>query len=386
MDHAHCGDSHRGRRCVGLHEQPCNRAGRRGGLVRRARLAGAAGSDDHPRSSGDGRRFRAAGSQPRARERFGEASAVLPRRRDAEAVERLRHQDGSLAAGRRTGTASSRRSATARSTATSPTPRWRRRWRAATRRARPTPAIPAAAPSFALGHPEKVDRLRMARGARDDRRLQEDHRRLLRAAPPKYSYWNGCSAGGRQAMKAAQRFPADFDGIIAGAPGLDWTGRAAQAAAGREGARRTKPRACPQPQRQLLHRPWSRRATRRRREGRPASRIRSAASSIPPCCNAKAATSATCLTASASRDGATDLLGRGEPEDQTRDHRPRARAASWDGPTWAGRRQRARPGSISSASSSSAIRAGTCRSSTSTPTSCAPRKWTTTRSMRSIRT
>jgi feruloyl esterase len=30
-------------------------------------------------------------------------------------------------------------------------------------------------------------------------------------------------------MKAAQRFPADFDGIIAGAPGLDWTGRAAQA-------------------------------------------------------------------------------------------------------------------------------------------------------------
>jgi feruloyl esterase len=30
-------------------------------------------------------------------------------------------------------------------------------------------------------------------------------------------------------MKEAQRFPADFDGIVAGAPGLDWTGRAAQA-------------------------------------------------------------------------------------------------------------------------------------------------------------
>jgi feruloyl esterase len=43
------------------------------------------------------------------------------------------------------------------------------------------------------------------------------------------SYWNGCSTGGRQAMKEAQRFPADFDGIIAGAPGLDWTARAAQA-------------------------------------------------------------------------------------------------------------------------------------------------------------
>src|SRR6185312_16226106 len=43
------------------------------------------------------------------------------------------------------------------------------------------------------------------------------------------AYWNGCSAGGRQALKEAQRFPADFDGIIAGSPGLDWTGRATQA-------------------------------------------------------------------------------------------------------------------------------------------------------------
>jgi feruloyl esterase len=49
------------------------------------------------------------------------------------------------------------------------------------------------------------------------------------ATGPRFSYWNGCSAGGRQAMQEAQRYPADFDGIIAGAPGLDWTGRAAQA-------------------------------------------------------------------------------------------------------------------------------------------------------------
>ena len=49
---------------------------------------------------------------------------------------------------------------------------------------------------------------------------------------PRLSYWNGCSAGGRQALKEAQRFPADYDGIVAGSPGLDWTGRASQAVRG----------------------------------------------------------------------------------------------------------------------------------------------------------
>jgi feruloyl esterase len=45
--------------------------------------------------------------------------------------------------------------------------------------------------------------------------------------PLQHAYWNGCSAGGRQGMQAAQRYPEDFDGIVAGAPALDWTGRAA---------------------------------------------------------------------------------------------------------------------------------------------------------------
>lgn len=42
--------------------------------------------------------------------------------------------------------------------------------------------------------------------------------------PASYSYWDGCSTGGREGLMSAQRFPEDFDGIIAGAPVLDFSG------------------------------------------------------------------------------------------------------------------------------------------------------------------
>src|SRR5688572_26897909 len=44
------------------------------------------------------------------------------------------------------------------------------------------------------------------------------------AQPVGKAYWNSCSNGGRQGLLEAQRYPADFDGIVANAPWVDQTG------------------------------------------------------------------------------------------------------------------------------------------------------------------
>ncbi|HMJ87617.1 MAG TPA: tannase/feruloyl esterase family alpha/beta hydrolase [Vicinamibacterales bacterium] len=71
--------------------------------------------------------------------------------------------------------------------------------------------------SFALNHPEKV--VDFAYRAVHEMTVQakaivEQHY----GSGPRLSYWNGCSTGGRQGLKEAQKYPADYDGIIAGAP------------------------------------------------------------------------------------------------------------------------------------------------------------------------
>jgi feruloyl esterase len=81
---------------------------------------------------------------------------------------------------------------------------------------------------FALGHPEKV----VDFGHRAVHEMAVIGKAVARAfyeSPVRKSYFDGCSAGGRQALKAAQMYPEDFDGVVAGAPAIQFTGRAAQA-------------------------------------------------------------------------------------------------------------------------------------------------------------
>src|SRR5205085_6181947 len=69
---------------------------------------------------------------------------------------------------------------------------------------------------FALGHPEKLIDI----GYRSIHEMTVHAKTILNAhygSAAKFSYYNGCSQGGRQGLAAAQTYPEDFNGIVAGA-------------------------------------------------------------------------------------------------------------------------------------------------------------------------
>ena len=71
--------------------------------------------------------------------------------------------------------------------------------------------------SWALGHPEKVADFGY-RGIHEMTRIAKAVIQAFYGSGPQHSYFGGCSNGGRQALMEAQRFPEDYDGILAGAP------------------------------------------------------------------------------------------------------------------------------------------------------------------------
>ena len=78
------------------------------------------------------------------------------------------------------------------------------------------------AAGWALGHPEKI----VDFGWRAIHGTALASKAIIEAyyaKAPAHAYFSGCSDGGREALMEAQRFPRDYDGIVAGAPANSWT-------------------------------------------------------------------------------------------------------------------------------------------------------------------
>jgi feruloyl esterase len=76
--------------------------------------------------------------------------------------------------------------------------------------------------AWALGHPDRI----VDFGYRGIHEMTLKAKAVIKAfygGDPKRSYFSSCSNGGRQALMEAQRFPEDYDGIVAGAPANFWT-------------------------------------------------------------------------------------------------------------------------------------------------------------------
>src|SRR5580692_8907405 len=77
--------------------------------------------------------------------------------------------------------------------------------------------------SFVMSNPQKAIDYAY-RAVHLTARTTQDMTRQYYGKPISRAYWNSCSNGGRQGLIEAQRFPDDFDGIVANAPWVDQTG------------------------------------------------------------------------------------------------------------------------------------------------------------------
>src|SRR6202047_29253 len=76
--------------------------------------------------------------------------------------------------------------------------------------------------TWALGYPEKIIDY-AHRAIHEMTSLSKATVKAFYGDAPKHSYFASCSNGGRQALMEAQRYPEDYDGILAGAPANYWT-------------------------------------------------------------------------------------------------------------------------------------------------------------------
>jgi feruloyl esterase len=108
--------------------------------------------------------------------------------------------------------------------------------------------------TFAVGHPQKLI----------DYSYRAVHEMTVKAKAviaryygkgPRFSYWTGCSLGGQQALKEAQMYPADYDGISVGCPTYDRTHlHAWQLYVGKEALTGDRAGSLPQDKYDTLHR------------------------------------------------------------------------------------------------------------------------------------
>ncbi len=83
--------------------------------------------------------------------------------------------------------------------------------------------------AWAMGHPEKVIDFGH-RGVHEMTRVAKAVVQAYYKKSARRSYFAGCSDGGRESLMEAQRYPEDYDGILAGAPANNWVSLLATAA------------------------------------------------------------------------------------------------------------------------------------------------------------